>query len=335
MAFPFADIPEFSSQLTGRGPAEDIISIIKYVYIRYIGSALAENIWYIISTIISISIIIILTILIARLVNGLLEKQIPKIMESSRLGKEFDETSHALTRRLIVAAIYTVGILMTILLIPSLNRIAIAMLAGAGVATLAIGFAAQDSLSNIISGIFLAIFKPMRIGDYVDFKGEYGYVEDITLRHTIICTWDQRRIIVPNKLMGSDFIVNWSIGNPETVWPVNFGIGYSADIDKAKSIITEVAESHPHVLKKKGINVRLTELGDFAMNLRLTFYAPSRGMAYDAGCDIREAVKKRFDAEGIEIPYPYQNVIIMKQPVDVSSCPGPENDHSQEEEQAN
>ena len=335
MAFPFADIPEFSSQLTGRGPAEDIISIIKYVYIRYIGSALAENIWYIISTIISISIIIILTILIARVVNGLLEKQIPKIMESSRLGKEFDETSHAMTRRLIVAAIYSIGFLMTILLIPSLNRIAIAMLAGAGVATLAIGFAAQDSLSNIISGIFLAIFKPMRIGDYVDFKGEYGHIEDITLRHTIICTWDERRVIVPNKIMGSDSIVNWSINNPEIIWPVNFGIGYSSDIDKARSIIIEETKRHPHVLKDKEINVRLTELGDFAVNLRLTFYVPSRGMAYDTGCDIREAVKKRFDAEGIESPYPYQNVIIMKQPVDASSCPGPENDHSQEEEQAN
>jgi len=224
---------------------------------------------------------------------------------------------------------------MTILLIPSLNRIAIAMLAGAGVATLAIGFAAQDSLSNIISGIFLAIFKPMRIGDYVDFKGEYGHIEDITLRHTIICTWDERRVIVPNKIMGSDSIVNWSINNPEIIWPVNFGIGYSSDIDKARSIIIEETKRHPHVLKDKEINVRLTELGDFAVNLRLTFYVPSRGMAYDTGCDIREAVKKRFDAEGIEIPYPYQNVIIMKQPVDASSCPGPENDHSQEEEQAN
>jgi small-conductance mechanosensitive channel len=335
MAFPFADIPEFSSQLTGRGPAEDIISIIKYVYIRYIGSALAENIWYFISTIISISIIIISTILIARLVNGLLEKQIPKIMESSRLGKEFDETSHAMTRRLIVAAIYSIGILMTILLIPSLNRIAIAMLAGAGVATLAIGFAAQDSLSNIISGIFLAIFKPMRIGDYVDFKGEYGHIEDITLRHTIICTWDERRVIVPNKIMGSDSIVNWSINNPEIIWPVNFGIGYSSDIDKARSIIIEEAKRHPHVLKGKEISVRLTELGDFAVNLRLTFYVPSRGVSYETGCEIREAVKKRFDAEGIEIPYPYRNLVFMRQPDEASSCPGPENAHSQEEEQAN
>ncbi len=331
MVNPIAGDLGFSAQLTGQGPVEDLIAIIKYIYIRYIGGALAENILYLISTIISVSIIIILTFIIARLVNELLEKHIPRIMESSRIGKEFDETSHALTRRLIVAAIYTVGILMTILLIPSLNRIAIAMLAGAGVATLAIGFAAQDSLSNIISGIFLALFKPVRIGDYVDFKGEYGYIEDITLRHTIICTSDLRRIIVPNKLMGSDFIVNWSINNPETVWPVNFGIGYSADIDKARSIITEVTGSHPNVLKERGISVRLTDLGDFAMNLRLTFYAPNRGMAYDTGCDIREAVKKRFDAEGIEIPYPYQNVIIVKQPVEAAGYPGEENDHSRKE----
>ncbi len=331
MTLPFADIPEFSSQLTGRGPAEDIISIIKYVYIRYIGSALAENVWYIISTIISISIIIILTLLIARLVNELLEKHIPKIMESGRLGKEFDETSHAMARRLIVATIYSIGILMTILLIPSLNRIAITMLAGAGVATLAIGFAAQDSLSNIISGIFLAIFKPMRIGDYVDFKGEYGHIEDITLRHTIICTWDGRRIIVPNKIMGADSIVNWSINNPEIIWPVNFGIGYSSDIDKARSIIMEETKRHPHVLKDREINVRLTELGDFAVNLRLNFYVPSRGVAYETGCEIREAVKKRFDAEGIEIPYPYRNLVFMRQPDEASASLGTAKELDQKE----
>ena len=331
MTIPFADNPELSSQLTGQGPAEDIIAIIKYIYIRYIGSALAENVWYFISTIISVSIIIILTILIARLVNGLLEKQIPKIMESSRLGKEFDETSHALTRRLIVAAIYTIGILMTILLIPSLNRIAIAMLAGAGVATLAIGFAAQDSLSNIISGIFLAIFRPMRIGDYVDFNGEYGHIEDITLRHTIICTWDERRVIVPNKIMGADSIVNWSINNHEIIWPVNFGIGYSSDIDKARSIIIEETNKHPHVLKNRDINVRLTELGDFAVNLRLTFYVPSRGVAYETGCEIREAVKKRFDAEGIEIPYPYRNLVFMSRPDESSASPGPANELDKKE----
>jgi small-conductance mechanosensitive channel len=263
-------------------------------------------------------VILIATFFIARLVDNLLEKHIPRILEASKMNREFDLTSHAMARRLIVAAIYIIGILMIILQIPSLNRVAIAMLAGAGVAGLAIGFAAQDSLSNIISGIFLAIFKPIRIGDYVDFKGEYGHIEDLTLRHTVICTWDQKRIIVPNILMSREYIVNWSIGTPETIWPINFGIGYSSDIDKAKGIILEEAKRHPHVLKDKEINVRLTDLGDFAENLRLTFYVANRGLAFDTGCDIREAVKKRFDVEGIEIPYPYQNIILLRQPETVS-----------------
>jgi small-conductance mechanosensitive channel len=114
--------------------------------------------------------------------------------------------------------------------------------------------------------------------------------------------------------MSRDYIVNWSLGSPETIWPVDFGIGYSSDIDKARSIILEETKRHPHVLKDEEINVRLTELGDFAVNLRLTFHVPNRGLAFDTGCDIREAVKKRFDADGIEIPYPYRNIVLQRQP---------------------
>jgi small conductance mechanosensitive channel len=76
--------------------------------------------------------------------------------------------------------------------------------------------------------------------------------------------------------------------------------------------VVEETKKHPHVLKDREINVRVTDLGDFAVNLRLTFHVPSRDVAFDTGCDIREAVKKRFDAEGIEIPYPYYNVVMRK-----------------------
>lgn len=314
MADPVAKNPEISTQLIGQSPVSEPSSIMEYFSINYMERFLGTGIWDFVSTAISILVILLATLLIARLVDDLLKKYIPLILEASKMEKEFDQTSHALTRRLIVAAIYTIGFLMIILQVPSLNRVAIAMLAGAGVAGLAIGFAAQDSLSNVISGIFLAIFKPIRIGDYVDFKGEYGHIEDLTLRHTIICTWDLRRIIVPNSLMSSDYIVNWSLASQETIWPVNFGIGYSSDIDKARSIILQETKQHPHVLKDEEISVRLTELGDFAVNLRLTFHIPSRGLAYDTGCDIREAVKKRFDAEGIEIPYPYRNVVLLREP---------------------
>jgi small-conductance mechanosensitive channel len=319
MADPVAKNPAISTQLIGQSPASDTTSISQYFSINYIERALGTNIWDFISTAISILVILLATIFIARIVDELLQKHIPRIFEAGKMAKEFDPTSHALTRRLIVAAIYAIGILMVILQIPFLNRVAIAMLAGAGVAGLAIGFAAQDSLSNVISGILLVIFKPIRIGDYVDFKGEYGHIEDLTLRHTVICTWDLRRIIVPNSLMSSDYIVNWSLGDPETIWPVNLGIGYSSDIDKARSIIVEEANKHPHVLKDKEIIVRLTELGDSAVNLRLTFHVPNRGLAFDTGCDIRESIKKRFDAEGIEIPYPYRNVVILRSPGEIAS----------------
>ena len=304
--------PSIPAELIGESSKTEPASVVEYFSVEYLERALGSNLWEILTTGISILIILIATIIIARMADRLLKKHIPHIFEASKMDKEFDQTSHALTRRLIVAAIYIIGILMIILQIPALNRVAVAMLAGAGVAGIAIGFAAQDSLSNIISGILLAVFKPIRIGDYVDFKGEYGHIEDLTLRHTIICTWDLRRIIVPNSQISGDYIVNWSIGSPEAIWPVDFGIAYTSDIDKARNIIIEETKCHPQVMKDEEINVRLTELGDFAVNLRLTFHVPSRGDAFDTGCDIREAVKKRFDAEGIEIPYPYQNIVLQR-----------------------
>ena len=311
--------PSIPAELIGESSKTEPASVVEYFSVEYLERALGSNLWEILTTGVSILIILIATIIIARMADRLLIKHIPRIFEASKMDKEFDQTSHALTRRLIVAAIYIIGILMIILQIPALNRVAIAMLAGAGVAGIAIGFAAQDSLSNIISGILLAVFKPIRIGDYVNFKGEYGHIEDLTLRHTIICTWDLRRIIVPNSLISSDYIVNWSIGSPETIWPVDFGIAYTSDIDKARNIIIEETKRHPQVMKDEEINVRLTELGDFAVNLRLTFHVPSRGDAFDTGCDIREAVKKRFDAEEIEIPYPYQNIVIQRDASEQSS----------------
>ncbi len=304
--------PSIPAELIGESSKTEPASVVEYFSVEYLERALGSNLWEILTTGISILIILIATIIIARMADRLLKKHIPNIFEASKMDKEFDQTSHALTRRLIVAAIYIIGILMIVLQIPALNRVAVAMLAGAGVAGIAIGFAAQDSLSNIISGILLAVFKPIRIGDYVDFKGEYGHIEDLTLRHTIICTWDLRRIIVPNSQISGDYIVNWSIGSPEAIWPVDFGIAYTSDIDKARNIIIEETKRHPQVMKDEEINVRLTELGDFAVNLRLTFHVASRGDAFDTGCDIREAVKKRFDEEGIEIPYPYQNIVLQR-----------------------
>jgi small-conductance mechanosensitive channel len=162
--------------------------------------------------IIVILIIIFLTGVAVRIVDGMLQNYIPRVM--GKVDVKMDETVQLMIRRLVSATIYIIGLMLVILQIPQLHSLATALLAGAGIAGLAIGFAAKDSLSNFTSGVFIAVFQPFRVGDYVDFKGDYGRVEDLTLRHTVIRTWDNRRIIVPNSVMSTEPIINWSIKEP-------------------------------------------------------------------------------------------------------------------------
>ncbi len=299
---------EVPTQLTGEGAQSTLASIIDYL-----NSALGIDLIFITLVFVKIILIILLTYLAAKVARRIINVHLPRIIEGGKVGIdiETEKTLRVLVSRLLVVLIYIVGAVLVISEIPTLSRLAVTLL-GASVAGIAIiGLAAQDSLSNVVSGIFLAVFHPFRVGDYIDFNGEYGQIEDLTLRHTTIKTWDGRRIFVPNGIMSNQSIVNWSITDPSITWPVTVGIAYTADIDKAREIMLEVAKRHPLVLKNHEISVRVTELADFSVNLRLGFDVPSRDVAWTTGCEIREAIKKRFDKEGIEIPYPYRNLIIQ------------------------
>ena len=250
---------------------------------------------------------ILITYMIAKIIDNMLTRHLPRFMdkvESGVTGKAddaADRTLNVLIRRLVSATIYILGIILIVMQVPQLQRLATAVLAGAGIAGLAIGLAAKDPLANIASGISLAVFQPFRVGDYIDFKGDYGRIEDLTLRHVIIRTWDNKRIIVPNSVLSIEPIINWSIKEPEVYWTINFKIAYASDIDDARRIIEEEAENHPMVLKDKEIAVLLDDPddNDTSQKLKLFINVPGRDIAYGVGCDIREAVEKRFEAEGI------------------------------------
>lgn len=259
------------------------------------------------STFVSISALV-LTILItyaaARIADNILMRQLPRFMDrvesgTGRVDDASDRTLNVLIRRLVTASIYILGALSIVMQVPQLHQLATAVLAGAGIAGLAIGLAAKDPLANIASGISLAVFQPFRVGDYIDFKGDYGRIEDLTLRHVIIRTWDNKRIIVPNSLLSTEPIINWSIREPEVYWTINFKIDHASDIDHARRIIEEEAENHPMVLKNGEIAVLLDDPEDSSQKLKLFINVPGRDIAYGVGCDIREAVEKRFEAEGI------------------------------------
>jgi small-conductance mechanosensitive channel len=251
------------------------------------------------------SIIIILIILITRsavrFVDRILLNYIPKVVH--KVEVKMDETMQLMIRRLVSATIYLIGLMLVILQVPQLHSLATAMLAGAGIAGLAIGYASKDSLSNFTSGIFIAIFQPFRVGDFVDFRADYGQVEDLTLRHTIIRTSDNRRIIVPNSIMSTEPIINWSIREPEIVWIVDFDLEKAGDIDRARKIIIDKARSNPMVLKDRPIDVLLISSRYSELTLRLEVTIPGRNMAKVTSSEIREAVKKEFEVQGI-LPAP-------------------------------
>jgi small-conductance mechanosensitive channel len=283
------------------------------------------------------------TIFVARNVNHLMESYFKKASSKLRM----DITSFRMFRHIVVAIIYFLGIIVVIFSIPSLQSLSVALFTGAGIAGIVIGFAAQSTLSNIIAGLSLALFQPFRVGDRLNIMNEYGKVTDLNLRHTTIITWDNRRLIIPNSKISNEAIINWTIEDPAVIWPIEVGIGYDADIDKARKIMIEEARKHsnvmpPHEMKysvvkpgliksetlKMGfldspvlhpvdpdfrergeVKVYVTELGEFSVNLRLLVWFRDRSVAYSSGCEIRESIKKRFDKEGIEIPYPYRTIV--------------------------
>ena len=280
-------------------------------------SWITDDVIFVIIIILKITLVIILMKLASRfLMNNL---------EQARKRNLVDETLSRLLSHIIKALIYIIGLLLIISSIPPLQSVSIAILTGAGIASIVIGMAAQNTLGNIISGISLAIFKPFRVGDYVTINNEYGKITDLGLRHTIITTWDNRRLIIPNSNVSEEAIINWSIEDSTILWPVDIGISYDSNIALARTIMIDEAINHPNVMKYSEIRyihpevseennykVMVTELGDFAVYMKLLVWINDRALAYVTGCELLESIKNRFDTEGIEIPFPYRTIVYKK-----------------------
>jgi len=172
-------------------------------------------------------------------------------------------------------------------------------------ATLAIGFAMQDVLSNFVAGIFIFTDKPFRIGDWIEWDGNAGVVEDISLRVTRVRTFDNELLTVPNSQL-TDGVIKNPVAKDKLRLQFLFGIGYDDDIDRATDIILEEAEAHEGILEDPAPTVRLTELGDSSVGLksRIWISEPSRADFVKIRGEYVHAVKERFDDAGIDIPYP-------------------------------
>jgi len=175
-----------------------------------------------------------------------------------------------------------------------------------GAAGLAIGLALQGSLSNFAAGFLMIIFRPFKVGDYIEAGGTAGTVEEIQIFTTQLKTPDNKTVIIPNSGITAGNIVNYSTKGTRRVDMV-FGIGYDDDIDKAKAVLQQIIDADARVLKDPAVTIGLSELADSSVNFVVRPWVKSEDY-WSFLFDTTEKVKKRFDAEGIGIPYPQQDV---------------------------
>jgi small-conductance mechanosensitive channel len=263
--------------------------------------------------------LVVSTIIVAFVISLIVRKIAQTIIKKYSERIKVDPTNYSFLKNSLSFIIFSIAIIFIFVKIPFFNSLGNALFAGAGVIAAIIGFASQKAFSNIISGIFILIFKPFRVGDTINFTTYKGVVEEITLRHVVIIDYENRRIVIPNSIISEDTIINSDITDEKIRKHLEFGISYDSNIDKAIEIIQKEAEKHPLLIDyrtpeeiNKGehaVVVRVIEHGDFAIKLKAYLWCDGNDNSFILCCDLLKSVKEEFDKNGIEIPFPYRTIV--------------------------
>ena len=186
-------------------------------------------------------------------------------------------------------------------------------LATAGVASLAIALAAQDSLANMFASFTLLVDRPYGVGDRIELSsGEIGDVYEIGLRSTKILSFANTLIVIPNAEIAKSKIINYSYPDPKLAIRQKVSVAYGTDLDRVKKILVEVSLSHPEVKKEPGPIVYFTEFGNSSLNLLSICWIDSFKDKFRINDELNMQIKKRFEEEKIEIPFPQQDIHIKE-----------------------
>lgn len=219
------------------------------------------------------------------------------IRTSPRLDK-IDSSLRSFAVSFISVVLYAILFITTLMIlgVPATSFVAVLTTCAA-----AIGLALQGSLSNFAGGIMILLFKPFKIGDYIEAAGEAGVVSEISVVYTELLTLDNKRITIPNGTLTNSVIENYSSEELRRV-DLTFNTSYKCDVETVKSVISKVIENNPKALKKPEPFVRLSAHSDSALTYTVRIWCKNADY-WDVNFDTIENVKKAFDENGIEIPY--------------------------------
>jgi small conductance mechanosensitive channel len=240
---------------------------------------------------------------VGRIAVRLMTKGLRKIM----VARDVDETLVSFASNLASM------ILMLIVFIAAISALGVqttSFIAILGAAGLAIGLALQGSLSNFASGVLIVLFRPYKVGDWIEAAGVSGSVEEVQILTTVLKTGDNKVVIVPNGQVMDSIITNYSANDKRRV-DMLVGVSYSDDLDKVRSTLEELVAAEDRILDEPACTIAVSELADSSVNFVVRPWVATADY-WGVKFDLTEAIKKRFDKEGISFPFPQQDVHLYK-----------------------
>ncbi len=240
---------------------------------------------------------------IGRAIANLLTRALRRVMQKSDVDKTLETficnlVRIALLAFVIIAAIGALGIQTT------------SIIAVLGAAGLAVGLAMQGSLSNLAAGVLIVLFRPYKVGDYIEAAGIGGTVQSVQILTTILRTPDNKRIIIPNSQIMNAAITNYSANDTRRIDLV-VGVSYGDDLDKVRATLEELISAEERILRDPAWTIAVAELADSSVNFYVRPWVKTDDY-WPVRFELTEAIKKRFDEVGIAIPFPQQDVHLHK-----------------------
>ena len=227
------------------------------------------------------------------------------------ISKKYEKLDDTLFRFLGSVARYVV---LAFVFIAILNRFGVqtaSIVALLGAAGLAVGLALQGAMSNLAAGVMLLIFRPYKVGDFIDAASRFGKVTEIDMFTTILQTFDNQQIIIPNSQIWGKQIINHSYHEVRGV-DMHFGIAYGENTDAARKVIDEVLANHPHILKDPEPFVEVETLNNSSVDFLVRPFCDGAHY-FDVLYSVPEQIKKALDENNIEIPFPHRKVIVVNE----------------------
>ena len=249
------------------------------------------------------AVIAIIIFYVGRIIARLLTKVLRNVMQS----REVDKILESFVCNLVYWA------LMLFVIIATINQIGVqttSLIAVIGAASLAVGLALQGALANFAAGVLIVMFRPYRVGDFVEAAGISGVVLQVQILTTMLKTGDNKQIIVPNGQIMDSIITNYSANDTRRV-DMTVGVSYDADLDRVRSTLQDLIDADSRILKDPECLIAVAALADSSVNFTIRPWVKTSD--YSAVMfDLTEAIKKRFDKEGISFPFPQRDVHIYK-----------------------